>query len=312
MKYFSIPEPCSENWNEMTATEKGAFCQKCSNEVHDVSHMSNEEIVDLIGSEKKIPCMRMRPSQEKSLNLHLGMQFRSQKVNMQRAMLFSLLVVFGFTLFSCNDSQQIHDRNVLVSAAESLSRSLEQPSDMDKTTIDLAQQTDSITPVKTEKVNPSECIIEEPELLMLGEPVVYEEHVKGQAQIVEHEPRVITHTMGIPAMRIETTEPTELILSTEESSKENANIPKDLNALTFPNPTTTSTRLEVSLPNQTENLGIRLLDMNGRVLQTINDSKAKAGKHEFQIDVSNLKPAYYLIDVRYNDQHKIVRLSKVQ
>ena len=45
MKYFSIPEPCSENWNEMTSTEKGAFCQKCSNEVHDVSNMSNDEII---------------------------------------------------------------------------------------------------------------------------------------------------------------------------------------------------------------------------------------------------------------------------
>jgi hypothetical protein len=32
---ISIKEPCHEDWSKMTATEKGAFCQKCALEVID-------------------------------------------------------------------------------------------------------------------------------------------------------------------------------------------------------------------------------------------------------------------------------------
>lgn len=35
MKNIWINDPCSENWNEMNPTQKGAFCQKYANEVDD-------------------------------------------------------------------------------------------------------------------------------------------------------------------------------------------------------------------------------------------------------------------------------------
>lgn len=319
MKYFSIPKPCSENWNEMTSTEKGAFCQKCSNEVHDVSNMSNDEIIQLISSEKKVPCMRMKPSQERTLNMDLGILHQSQKRNMQRAMLFSLLVVFGFTLFSCNDSQQIHERNLLESTAQSLIESTELPQAEVQKVIELNTISDDIIDahVDIKELEPTKDR-EQPELEieLLGEPVMYREQIIEECVIekdIQVQRLVRQHTMGIPRMSHHK-ELVQVMQVTQgkENSLELSNIPESFSALTFPNPATTHTLLKVDLPGNTEKLGIRLLDLNGRVLQNINDNAADAGTHEFRIELLDLKPAYYLIDVRYNDQHEVVRLSKAQ
>ncbi|WP_298782484.1 carboxypeptidase-like regulatory domain-containing protein [uncultured Polaribacter sp.] len=45
MKYqIKIPEPCHENWNEMTQTQKGRFCKSCSKEVIDFTKLTNSDI----------------------------------------------------------------------------------------------------------------------------------------------------------------------------------------------------------------------------------------------------------------------------
>ena len=40
-----IPEPCHENWNKMSPTEKGKFCQVCTKEVVDFTSKSDEELI---------------------------------------------------------------------------------------------------------------------------------------------------------------------------------------------------------------------------------------------------------------------------
>jgi len=41
---ITIPKPCSEDWNKMTPTQKGAFCKSCEKEVIDFTHTSNIEL----------------------------------------------------------------------------------------------------------------------------------------------------------------------------------------------------------------------------------------------------------------------------
>lgn len=42
---LSIPQPCAENWNSMTPTQKGKFCGSCQKEVIDFSDMRDSELI---------------------------------------------------------------------------------------------------------------------------------------------------------------------------------------------------------------------------------------------------------------------------
>ncbi len=59
---ISIPKPCSENWNQMTPTQKGAFCQSCSKEVLDFTNTSKTELARKLDTDQNI-CGRFKPEQ---------------------------------------------------------------------------------------------------------------------------------------------------------------------------------------------------------------------------------------------------------
>ncbi len=57
-KHITIPEPCHENWNEMTPEEQGRHCAVCDKVVMDFTHKSKEEIIDKIESSEEQVCGR--------------------------------------------------------------------------------------------------------------------------------------------------------------------------------------------------------------------------------------------------------------
>lgn len=59
---ISIPEPCHENWLEMTPTEKGKFCSNCQKNVIDFTKASDREIL-LEYNKNEHLCGRFRASQ---------------------------------------------------------------------------------------------------------------------------------------------------------------------------------------------------------------------------------------------------------
>ncbi len=75
MRYkITIPTPCHEDWNTMTATEKGAFCGSCSKEVVDFTASSKTELAQKIAKGAKL-CGRFTPEQ---LNVPLPSVSRNQ------------------------------------------------------------------------------------------------------------------------------------------------------------------------------------------------------------------------------------------
>ncbi len=297
----------------MTPTEKGAFCQKCAMEVHDVSSMTNLQIRALFSENKgKRTCVRMTLAQEESMNDDFNRWNLSNKKNMQRAMVFSLLVVFGLTLFSCNNPQQVQELQQLRSFATSLITATENPK-----------------PTSVEEVTTGNRVEKAIETTEKAQENVVETHVRSNKNnctlidevTVDISKRTdvttfdagISYTAGEPMMSkeyidfIEVEIPEETRLSTD-----NSNRITEFTALAFPNPVITNTRIEVKLPEKTEKLQLVLMDLNGRILEEISNGAADSGIHNFEVSMQDLKPAYYLIDVRYNDKHEIVRISKVQ
>lgn len=101
-----IKEPCSEDWEKMTATEKGAFCQKCALEVIDFTNKTAFEIKQtLIDEFSKSPrlCGHITNYQLNQLNDEF-FKWKNEQDTFRAIWIFSLLAVFGLTLFSCQNT----------------------------------------------------------------------------------------------------------------------------------------------------------------------------------------------------------------
>ena len=59
---ISIPEPCHEGWQNMTPVEKGRFCASCQKTVLDFTHLSDNEIINLVNKNDNL-CGRINTSQ---------------------------------------------------------------------------------------------------------------------------------------------------------------------------------------------------------------------------------------------------------
>lgn len=68
-----IPEPCHEDWNQMTPTEQGRFCQVCTKEVLDFTKITDEELVKKVYNNEKL-CGRFKASQ---LNREMKLERKS-------------------------------------------------------------------------------------------------------------------------------------------------------------------------------------------------------------------------------------------
>lgn len=85
---ISIPQPCSQSWNDMTAAEGGRFCMSCSKTVIDFAGMGNQQIIDYLSGNNKT-CGKFSSGQIAHINNHL-----TDNADLQHASFFKKSVVF--------------------------------------------------------------------------------------------------------------------------------------------------------------------------------------------------------------------------
>ena len=112
MSIISIPNPCGEDWNQMTPSRRGAFCQKCQIDVIDFTSKSPSEIRKILkASMGQSLCGHIRPSQLQQLNEDFYAWRDQSEKSLQFRFLMACMLVFGMSLFSgCqsgNDDQTL-------------------------------------------------------------------------------------------------------------------------------------------------------------------------------------------------------------
>ncbi|RFZ94967.1 hypothetical protein D0C36_05415 [Mucilaginibacter conchicola] len=67
---ISIPQPCHQNWNDMTPADQGRHCQSCQKIVVDFTRMTDSEIINYLNTNGKV-CGRFTKEKLESVNAKL-------------------------------------------------------------------------------------------------------------------------------------------------------------------------------------------------------------------------------------------------
>lgn len=302
MKNIGINDPCSENWNEMNPTQKGAFCQKCATEVHDFTNKSNYEIKLTLKSLIGQPvCGRITNTQEAALNAEFEAWQIGSKRSVQSAMLFSLIVVFGLTLFSCSNEKE---KETIQQIQHSAMRIFSDNTSLDQTVKENSESIEFEIPEMIEAELPE----------ILGK-ISYEQSIQEDINIIENRDQLhYGYAGGIGYSTVymdylNQTVVTDPFLEVEKDENGIA-LPSEFTSTVFPNPVSTITTLEVGIPSK-ERFEITLFDMNGKLIESIYSGKLDRGTFRYQIDMTNLITGMYIVVIASENSKESLRISKL-
>lgn len=297
MKYIQIQTPCSEDWNAMKPNENGAFCQSCAKNVLDLTRMSTTEIQSVLRqNQDQSICTRIQNTQLDSLNLEFERWSKGTRFHMQRAMVASLLIVFGLTLFSCTDEQQ-----------------QKQIRDTQEKLTEIAQQKEQQT--NEQRVDAADIVgVEAIDILgevTMGAPDIQIQEVVNQVELVEYDQHKLTYvTMGDIAMLPDYIEYVEQIRPVIEYDASGNQIPTTFSAKAFPNPAVEQSILELGIPTAID-ANILLYSNQGQFIKSIHSGKVERGTFQANIDFMDVEPGTYLVVIQskaYNETVRVVKL----
>ncbi len=105
MLKISIPQPCHEDWNEMSPNEQGRHCSSCAKTVVDFTVLSDDEVKNFfINKKEERVCGRFKQTQLQQIVIDLPQNIFRIEMPVWKKFLVASLVVFSATLFSCNTS----------------------------------------------------------------------------------------------------------------------------------------------------------------------------------------------------------------
>lgn len=295
MKNFGIEKPCSEDWNKMDHNEKGAFCKLCTKQVHDFSNKSANEIkLTLLELSGQSVCARMTVSQENELNTEFKVWLAQRKRNPQQLFIAALLIVFGLTLFSCEDERDQRQIESVQQIAHSIASN--ELTKLESTPLE--DEVSLVPPVQEEFVYESYIMGAYPMPEIIQAPPIEE------VEIVEPERLVLGGGSEIMSFHREFLEQTSV-----ELDENGIPYPTEFKALAFPNPAIESTTLEIQAPNK-ERMNINLYDSSGKLIREIHSGKIARGTFRQFIDLNDLNSGLYLIIIQSKDFKETVRVAK--
>lgn len=302
MKHVRIDKPCTENWNEMTPTERGAFCQKCCKQVLDFTNQTNHQIQSALrNSNGGEVCAKITTDQLSSLNWEFEQWQSSATMNVQRMSFYALLFVFGLSLVSC--SNQEDEQRVMT-----LQRSVSKVLKAEKKSV---QKTARVQPrrIISEVIEPKTEIIEET-ITALEKPIEKAEPTITKDDLVittNREAGVVM--MGAMVMIPQYIEHLEEGVPEDSYDENGALVPKEFDALAYPNPTRDASTIKFEVPTETEAV-IQVFSMNGNLIYSFDRNLYRHGTHELTLNLMDQAPGMYLVKIMSEEYQETIRISK--
>jgi hypothetical protein len=307
MKNIGITNPCSENWNEMSKNEQGAFCQKCASQVYDFTNKSSLEIKQTLLSLVGQPvCGRITNKQEMELNEEFNRWMnRQNRQSFQSQLLFALLIVFGLGLFSCEnqkDEENLKEIQTSVARIISESKLTEKSSYMSPAPAMDHGQIQFSPPATLGEISVEKDLESTEQFDTVGIGKISAEEIFDKK-----EEYTIEGGMSY-------TDYYEVFLAEEINSRKPVDSENDLinksRAMVFPNPAKEQTSFEFDVRKKAI-YEIALFDMNGKLIETIQNGELKKGKFRHELNLINLNPGLYLLVINSDDFKETVKFSKI-
>jgi len=292
---ISIPKPCHEDWNKMTPDEKGAFCGSCQKSVYDFSNKSVHEIDTIIKDNPgKSICGRFKSTQLEPVEKVPLYMLPSKKPSL-RVFAYALLLVFGSTLFSCNN-----DDDTMVGKLVST----QQPISNDTTGLIEDQHVVGRVVNGGDTATIKAPVIEDDHRYMMVGEIDYVPNdtavtpsLQLKDSIIDIEPQYVNgglaiqyiHGITVPVNNIEDSVAQDVILN--NTVVEN---PGKLKMDVYPNPARDEVTLGYSLVRK-NNVRIELFDLSGnRIKSFVNSASHYEGSYKSTFNVSELAAGTYL------------------
>jgi hypothetical protein len=290
----------------MTPTEKGAFCNKCAKVVHDFSNKSSDEILTVLklnsGGEV---CGRLKPEQIIELNNDFQIWNTNNKQSFQSALIFSLIVVFGMTLFGCEEEEQEQKISDIQTIGMALMKT---DSELRSRTVTLNKA--SIEALNDLAVDAKMIEIQDDEVLKVVErnPDVQKEFFEGE--LFPESLMQVTIDGGIGYSHGYEDYLEDVMSTVTKPTQIQVDAPVIFKAFAFPNPATDKTTLKIEMP-QKEMAQIKLFSLAGQFIKNVNSDRLEAGESNLEIDLIDLPKGTYIISIVSESYHASVKFIKL-
>jgi hypothetical protein len=229
----------------------------------------------------------------------------SNKQSFNRALILSLVVVFGMTLFSCEEDEVHVVREIQRTAQSFLSEIPNKAEIIVSNANGVGEPGTDEDQAKKGKfhVSSNAVVPPKPEIIeeLLGEVAIIEKTIELEEDIaIRGEVVCTTEILGgmswSPAYAEALVDP---VVSEVEMS-----------GLVYPNPAKNETTLKVTMPATSE-AEIRLFSMNGQYIRTIHSGRVQEGETDFQMNLTDLKTGMYLVILICDGKKETIKFSKI-
>jgi hypothetical protein len=298
---ISIPEPCNEDFTKMTPTERGNFCSKCQIDTFDFRDLSTTDINKLILQNKgQHLCGQFKGSQLDQMNSGFLNWKNQKKQTFRSKFVLALVMVFGLTLFSCNNQEEkaITALQTIELFANPVDKVAYINALQNEQELDLIDFVEEIQEITCDYPVPGQMVMEYPEEFYDGEVTAGVPMPEiGGAMVAPNYWDYLEDT--IVDKPIETIVPNLVEV-----------VPTYFEAMAFPNPTASDATLALEIL-ETGQFEINLFDLSGRMIQAIYSGELVEGRQNFQVELSQQNSGMYIVRVISNEQNETVKIQKL-